>query len=747
MAEEESIPGIPLNLITCAVCLDVFKEPRALPCLHTYCTRCLKGLLAQRGGSTLSCPECRTRHAVQGGDVTAFQINFLTNSLIDQHNSEKKRSMSLSVKPSPVLSPGEDLPPPLSLPTTPTPSQCPTHNQPVRWYCCKCTKVMCDVCARACGHPEPTSRLPIAQAVRERTAMLQELNEKAMVAEACLKDASLSEEQVDQLLHKVMTDTQRGIKERFQLLFESLRSREDDLIQQLRDRLAVERDLGLQQSRAMRDTAEAVCRQRTKLEECMAASQEDGQELQILSFRPGPLESLLVDQPQVHSLASSVQSIKFSVGEETLSRLQGELGALGHVTSGIFPPNCYLQGPPTSQHLHSGQSYHWQLVCLNATREPCHDLQALCPQVAIRFVSQSGTTSSPVTVRKGGGNAFFIALTAPPVGMYEVHVTIRGEHVGNSPLSVVVEEPPVSSPAPFTPLGERSLVQGPPMPPPTFVRSITDPEKQTRFSDVAVSASGKVVVSDLANDRVCVFNSAGRKVLEFGSRGQGVGQLNEPRCVAVDGEEAIYVTDYNNHRVQKFNAHGHHSLTFANPKKGDPLKYPSGVALSCDGGSVFVTEQYTCRVLVYTTQHRECVRALAMPVGDSPRHMRSATYIAAGPNKLLYIADKMLHCVHVVSEDGAYVRRLAEDSYGSRRMKRPFGIAVHGASKTLFVSEAEGHCVTAAPSRTAPYSFGQRGTEELEFNTPQGVFLDEERCLIYVADQQNKRITVLKVTL
>ena len=743
MADEES--GIPLKLITCPVCLDVFIEPRALPCLHTYCTRCLKGLLAQRGGGTLSCPECRTRHAVQGGDVTAFQINFLTNSLIDQHNSERKKAISLPVKPPPVLNAPEDLPVPLSLPTTPTPSRCSTHNLSVRWYCRKCETVMCDECARTCAHPEQSSRISVGQALRERTALLQRLNEKARVTEASLKEAALSEEQVDQLLQGLMVDVQRNIQESFQRLFVSLKSREADLLQQLQERLAVERCLGLQQSRMMLDTAQAVCLQRTKLEECMAASQEAGQELRVLSFRPGALESLLVDQPHTHSLASSVRPVKFSVGEETLSRLQEELGALGHLTSGVHPPHCYLQGPPSSQHLQCGQAYQWQLVCLNATREPCHDLHAVCSQVAVRFVSQSGCTLSPATVRKGGGNAFFITLTAPPVGMYEVHVTIRGEHVGNSPLSVVVEEPPVSSPTPLSPLDERSL--GPQVQPPTLVKSITDREKQTRFSDVAVSVGGKVVVSDVANDRVCVFNSAGRKLLEFGSRGKEVGQLSEPRCVAVDGAEAIYVTDYNNHRVQKFNANGQYSLTFANPKKGDPLKYPSGIALSRDGDSIFVTEQYACRILVYATQHRECVRILSMPVGDSPRHVRSATYIAVGPDNVLYVADKMLHCIHVVSEDGGYMCRLAEEGHCTRRMKRPFGIAVHAASKTLFVSESDGHCVTAVPPRTAPFSFGQRGAEELEFNNPQGVFLDEERCLLYVADQQNKRISVLKVTL
>ena len=43
----------------CTVCLEPHTEPRVLPCLHIFCTRCLQLLLDEILGGNLVCPNCR----------------------------------------------------------------------------------------------------------------------------------------------------------------------------------------------------------------------------------------------------------------------------------------------------------------------------------------------------------------------------------------------------------------------------------------------------------------------------------------------------------------------------------------------------------------------------------------------------------------------------------------------------------------------------------------------------------------
>ena len=77
--------------MTCSVCLEEFRDPKLLPCCHTFCTECLEGLVTKypkkpeapnpfRQGpiqDEITCPQCRTRHMLpsQGG-VCAFLADY-----------------------------------------------------------------------------------------------------------------------------------------------------------------------------------------------------------------------------------------------------------------------------------------------------------------------------------------------------------------------------------------------------------------------------------------------------------------------------------------------------------------------------------------------------------------------------------------------------------------------------------------------------------------------------------------------
>ncbi|XP_005094396.2 RING finger protein nhl-1 [Aplysia californica] len=63
------------RLLQCAVCLELFKQPKILPCQHTFCLRpCLEGLVDHRTRS-IRCPECRADHFVPRSGVTGFPNN------------------------------------------------------------------------------------------------------------------------------------------------------------------------------------------------------------------------------------------------------------------------------------------------------------------------------------------------------------------------------------------------------------------------------------------------------------------------------------------------------------------------------------------------------------------------------------------------------------------------------------------------------------------------------------------------
>lgn len=86
--------------LTCKICLDRYKDPRALPCQHSFCHRCLKNVkvvhtpLSCGGvGHDLPCPLCRRNHPVPIGGVEGFPKDIKLVGLLDilkQHEKEEE---------------------------------------------------------------------------------------------------------------------------------------------------------------------------------------------------------------------------------------------------------------------------------------------------------------------------------------------------------------------------------------------------------------------------------------------------------------------------------------------------------------------------------------------------------------------------------------------------------------------------------------------------------------------------------
>ena len=54
---------------SCSVCLEVFTDPKVLPCCHTFCLKCLEktARTAQTRGE-ITCPLCRNTHLIPAGE-------------------------------------------------------------------------------------------------------------------------------------------------------------------------------------------------------------------------------------------------------------------------------------------------------------------------------------------------------------------------------------------------------------------------------------------------------------------------------------------------------------------------------------------------------------------------------------------------------------------------------------------------------------------------------------------------------
>ncbi|CAD6188315.1 unnamed protein product [Caenorhabditis auriculariae] len=72
------------QLLTCPICLDRYKQPKLLPCQHSFCYPCLESC-ADSLHRSLKCPECRAEHNIPYDGVKAFQPNYTLTGFLEIH--------------------------------------------------------------------------------------------------------------------------------------------------------------------------------------------------------------------------------------------------------------------------------------------------------------------------------------------------------------------------------------------------------------------------------------------------------------------------------------------------------------------------------------------------------------------------------------------------------------------------------------------------------------------------------------
>ena len=720
------------NNLTCPVCYQLFKNPKYLPCYHSYCEGCLEKMQVQ---SKIICPECRKEAKVPAGGVKELPNNFFINRLVDDlilkkkvdgeqevkcdecdeddpvvsfcpecnsflchacndHHKRNKRYRGHAVVPLTELKSNKDAPiqAKLKIPL------CEEHDEQLKYYCETCDKLVCMYCTvtKHNGHNHGSVK-------QMGTKHRNELKKITDPVEGMIKNLSEAHDNIEEMMKKTRRrgeEVDKKIDRYYDELLQKLMKQKDEVKQQAHDAVS-------QKEKAMITQLEEVASMQAKLMSMkeLTDALEQSSDQEALSAKREVTN-------RVQQLTNAYKKVNIQPVESAAMDFvptKEPFPVFGHLFAYVNPHTSEVTN--LSQYAHIGKKVEFAIVTKDSNGGPCIRGGS---QVSVQLKSFTGDVTAG-EVRDNNDGSYMASFVAEQVGEAKLLLSINGEQIKGSPYSIVV------------PGRNYQSIDKP-------NKIINDNGSMTQPWGVAFGRNGLWAVADYSNNCVYTFDDKDDQLVrKFGSNGSNNGQFSNPSGVAFDSHNHLYVVDSGNHRVQKFDTNGNYLLQFGSKGASDGQLYsPYGVTVHND--KVYIADSNNKRISVFQTNGKFCISFGSDQLGG-PRD------VAVNANNHLLVADYRNSCIYTYTLDGHYVGKFGTPGSGRVQLNNPYSlttdlngfiIVADSGNNRVSIFDNNGSCI---------YWFGSSGSANGQFNRPHGIAVSPNGS-IYISDTGNKRIQI-----
>ena len=194
---------------------------------------------------------------------------------------------------------------------------------------------------------------------------------------------------------------------------------------------------------------------------------------------------------------------------------------------------------------------------------------------------------------------------------------------------------------------------------------------------VAIDSAGNVYVSDHKNNRIQKFDSSGNYLTQWGAFGTGDGQFNSPRGIAIDAADNIYVADVYNSRIQKFDSSGAFLAKWGSYGTGNgQFDTPQGVAVD-PAGKVYVVDSSNDNIQKFDSSGAFLAKWGSTGSGDGQFDVPIDVIVDAAGN--VYVVDFRNDRVQKFDSSGAFLTKWGSIGSGDGEFNQPISVAVDAA--------------------------------------------------------------------
>lgn len=513
--------------MTCPICLDLYQDPRQLPCLHAYCTACASSLFRKTKKGSITCPKCGRVVSTQGSDQAGiFPRAFKLNRLLDIYHKMADRMAGL----------------------------CQEHpSQELALFCETCDVVICRDCYIAeSEHTEHRVRYIKELVPKYTTELVSEL--EAMKVMGKLSQAMESTELTLDQITRCHGELRRKTEERFDELAEVLLREKTNFLAGIDTEMTARKEMVTGQRvmllKLSEDASSVISLAR---ELCESASDAD----------------LLIKRKQMsRDIRDTVSKVnEFFTIPQPHAPANVRINMLDTTTlEATCRSHTHIQSSPTKCCADISRLADAKIdeeLTVQLTHTPCGG--SITPEVKCALtLTRNNTNTGKVSATSAQPGKHSIMLSPQERGRHQLSIMVNGKHVHGSPFKFKVKAPFTVLPALLSeatttlacskPFGLTCLHDGG-----TVLMLEEGKQRIVILKDRMISGvmavpsqflaelttdrCGNIYVTTGENDQVFKLDNTGKLLRAIGSSGSGRSEFNFPNGININTRDELYVCD------------------------------------------------------------------------------------------------------------------------------------------------------------------------------------------------------------
>ena len=679
--------------VSCSVCMNTFNDPKQLPCLHSFCLRCLKNILRTSGyRDIIKCPDCRRECEVpESGNLEKLPTNFRINSLLDVlaikecdtsgvkcGNCEERSAQSSycfhccafwcdecvsahniirANKEHRVLAlkdfEDQDISEVLKRSVF-----CPKSGHEKReleFFCKICKAAICNACALI-DHDGHAKTLLEEVANEHRVVLKSSIETEKERLQTMKRTISNFDEKVLKIRENA-TYVERSVQQFADKMKSVIEAKKKEMIEEVKkqakeslERLEVERN---ENEREMKTTETAL-----EIAEKLLKQSPDAEIIRPNKFIDQMLKQKLKEQvDELNPASSSCESFlgyDFVKNQKFFESMNNEnIGTFKYFPTMTRPYLSCVSGRGISEFC-IGLEANILVTTKNWKGEQCYEEG----DSVTMDIEESSVFAREIETRVQNNRDGTYKITYFSKNWYTrpVSVKINGEHVHGSPFTVRAKHREFR---PVLSFGQQGSLEG-------------------MFNGpwgVAVNGHDEIAVTDSGNHRVQVFSSGGTYLRSFGREGDKQGEFHMPSGIAIGTNDNIIVGESGNQFIQIFTGEGEYlSDIYGHSSPDLCTAEPCGLSVDSDG-NIIVPVCHEKVVKIFSPDEQ-----LLCTIGEG--QLTSPSHCIQYRNHL-FVSDKGDHRIKKFDREGKLLNTYGSKGVGNKQFNDPCFLSVDKAGRLM----------------------------------------------------------------